>query len=43
MDATGVGAGLAAFLDKSFPGRVIPFIFTAASKKPVGLGFPVGG
>ena len=39
MDATGVGAGLAAFLDKTFPGRVISFIFTAASKSQLGWDF----
>jgi hypothetical protein len=39
VDATGVGAGLAAFLDKTFPGRVISFIFTAASKSQMGWDF----
>jgi hypothetical protein len=39
VDATGVGAGLAAFLEKTFPGRVIPFIFTAASKSQLGWDF----
>jgi hypothetical protein len=39
VDATGVGAGLASFLDKTFPGRVIPFIFTAASKSQLGWDF----
>ena len=39
VDATGVGAGLAAFLSKTFPGRVIPFVFTAASKSQLGWDF----
>jgi hypothetical protein len=39
VDATGVGAGLASFLDKTFPGRVISFIFTAASKSQLGWDF----
>jgi len=38
-DATGVGAGLVSFLDKAFPGRVIPFLFTAKSKSDLGYGF----
>jgi len=39
VDATGVGAGLASFLSKTFPGRVIPFTFTAASKSQLGWDF----
>jgi len=39
VDATGVGAGLAAFLDKTFPGVVTPFIFTASSKSRLGWDF----
>jgi hypothetical protein len=39
VDATGVGAGLASFLDKAFPGRVIPFQFSAASKSRLGWDF----
>jgi hypothetical protein len=39
VDATGVGAGLADFLGKAFPGRVIPFVFTAASKSQLGWNF----
>ena len=31
VDANGVGAGIASFLQKALPGRVIPFQFTAAS------------
>jgi len=38
-DATGVGAGLVSFLDKAFPGRVIPFLFTPKSKSDLGYGF----
>lgn len=36
IDATGVGAGLASFLDKCFPGRVLPFVFSQASKSQLG-------
>ena len=54
IDSTGVGAGLASFLEASFPGRVIPFIFTGKSKSDLGWQFlavietgrykePVGG
>jgi hypothetical protein len=39
VDATGVGAGLAAFLDKALPGRVEPFIFSAKTKSELGWGF----
>lgn len=39
VDATGVGAGLAAFLDKTLPGRVQPFIFSAKTKSDLGWGF----
>jgi hypothetical protein len=39
VDATGAGAGLASFLSKTFPGKVIPFIFTAASKSQLGWDF----
>jgi len=39
VDATGVGAGLASFLDKAFPGRVLPFLFTQKSKSDLGWGF----
>jgi hypothetical protein len=36
VDATGVGAGLASFLEKALPGRVLPFIFNSASKSQLG-------
>ncbi|MGA9397170.1 MAG: hypothetical protein WBV22_02825 [Anaerolineaceae bacterium] len=39
VDATGVGAGLAGFLEKTFPGRVIQFVFSAASKSQLGWDF----
>ncbi len=39
VDATGVGAGLASFLNKALPGRVQPFIFSAASKSKLGWDF----
>jgi hypothetical protein len=39
IDATGVGAGLTSFLDKSFPGRVIPFLFTRVTKSKLGWDF----
>ncbi len=39
VDSTGVGAGLSSFLDKSFPGKVVPFIFTQKSKSDLGWSF----
>jgi hypothetical protein len=39
IDSTGVGAGLASFLEASFPGRVIPFLFTSKSKSDLGWQF----
>lgn len=39
IDATGVGAGLASFLDKAFPGKVLPFIFSRKSKSDLGWQF----
>jgi len=39
VDATGVGSGLASFLDKALPGRVIPFVFTSKSKSELGWSF----
>ena len=39
IDATGVGAGLASFLERARPGRVIPFTFTAAAKSQLGWDF----
>ena len=39
VDATGVGAGLTSFLERSLPGRVLPFTFNAASKSRLGWDF----
>ena len=39
VDATGVGAGLASFLRRALGERVLPFIFTLASKSDLGWGF----
>lgn len=39
VDATGIGAGLASFLDSAFPGQVIPFVFSAKSKSDLGWDF----
>ena len=39
VDATGVGAGLTSFLEKSLPGRVIPFTFNSMSKSRLGWDF----
>ncbi len=39
VDATGVGAGLAGFLDQALPGRVTRFNFNSASKSSLGWGF----
>lgn len=44
VDATGIGAGLAAFLEASLgngrtPARVVPFVFSAASKSQLGWEF----
>jgi hypothetical protein len=39
VEATGIRAGLASFLDKSLPGRVIPFVFTQKSKSDLGWKF----
>jgi len=39
IDATGVGAGLASFLSASCPGKVIPFVFSSASKTKLGWDF----
>jgi len=39
IDATGVGAGLTSFLERAFPGKVIPFQFTQQSKSKLGWGF----
>jgi hypothetical protein len=39
VDATGVGAGLAAFLQRALPGRVLPFLFNSTSKSKLGWDF----
>jgi len=39
IDATGVGEGLWALLDRAFPRRVIPVKFTQHSKSELGYGF----
>jgi hypothetical protein len=39
VDATGIGAGLASFLERALAGRVIPFIFTQKSKSELGWTF----
>ncbi len=39
VDASGVGAGLADFLARALPGRVMPFLFTSASKSKLGWDF----
>ena len=39
IDATGVGEGLWAMMDKAYPTRVIPIKFTAQSKSEIGWGY----
>lgn len=39
IDATGLGAGLCAFLQKAYPGKVRPFVFSSASKSNLGWEF----
>ena len=39
IDATGVGTGLASFLEKAFPDRVIKLIFSPKVKSQLGWGF----
>lgn len=39
VDATGIGAGLASFLEKALPGRVISFVFNSATKSRLGWDF----
>ena len=39
VDATGIGAGLSAYLQKAYPSRVRPFIFNASSKSNLGWDF----
>ena len=36
IDATGVGAGLSSFLERAFPGKVLPFVFSQSSKSKLG-------
>jgi len=38
-DATGLGAPLSSFLERAYPGRVIPFVFNASSKSKLGWDF----
>mgnify|MGYP000123799972 CR=1 FL=1 len=39
VDATGLGAGIASFLQLRYGGRVLPFIFSAATKSQLGWDF----
>ncbi len=39
VDATGVGAGLSSFLANAFPGKVVPFVFSAKTKSDLGWDF----
>jgi hypothetical protein len=39
IDATGIGAGLASFLEKSLPGRVLPYVFNSSTKSKLGWDF----
>jgi len=39
IDATGVGAGLASFLDRALPGKVLPFVFNSKTKSELGWDF----
>jgi hypothetical protein len=39
IDATGIGAGLASFLQKGYPNRVLPFLFNHVSKSKLGWDF----
>ena len=39
VDATGVGEGLWAMLERAFPGRVLPVKFSASSKSDIGYRF----
>src|SRR3990172_5244751 len=39
VDATGVGAGLASFLERAFPEKLIPFVFSQKSKSDLGWDF----
>ncbi len=39
IDATGLGAGLASFLNTALPGKVLPFVFSTQSKSRLGWDF----
>lgn len=39
VDATGLGAGLASFLEQRYGGRVLPFVFSGATKSHLGWAF----
>jgi hypothetical protein len=39
VDATGLGAGLASFLEQAYPGQVRSFVFTQGSKSQLGWDF----
>ena len=39
IDSTGVGQGLSSFIERAFPGRVIPYYFTQKSKSDLGWKF----
>lgn len=39
IDATGVGEGLWAMLDRAFPGKVVPVKFTQQTKSEIGYGY----
>lgn len=39
VDATGIGAGVASFLERSLPRKVLPFVFSQASKSELGWSF----
>ncbi len=39
VDATGIGAGLASFLERAFPGKVLRFLFNSATKSKLGWAF----
>jgi hypothetical protein len=39
VDATGVGAAVASFLEKALPGKVLPFVFSSFSKSELGWNF----
>jgi hypothetical protein len=39
VDATGIGAGLSSFLSNVYPEKVLPFIFSGASKSKLGWNF----